>query len=591
MASLSLRNQNLRRWSNAWGLAAALFLGGNPAGLAAGEAGLRISVYATAGDVQGYLAADDRRVKVVEACRRLDISRVFLEGRRGDEYVPPDVLAAARDFLAAQGIDSAGGIATVPGGQYGTRQNEALGWLNWESERTQQDIAGFFRENAPLFGQLIVDDFFCTADTSPPSEQARGARSWSDYRRDRLVSLIEPLMIQPTRLANPATKSILKFPQWYDRFHLFGYDPPRMAAFFDQIWVGTEVRNPKTRRMGYVQPTEGYMNFRWIASIAGDKVVGAWFDHIECSARNFVDQAYLSVLAGARELTLFRLGDVMEGHPGDALLAERLPELRRLAARAREQPPRGIAFYKPPGSDAHDNLYLADYLGMLGLPILPVAGYPATAEVAVLPAQAAADPDILPRMKRHLRAGATLVVTPAFLRRAGAAAKELAGVDVSSSAEPGTMDRVRLSSEGLSLGVPVEVDQGMRADRCRVLIGGSAGGRPLPWLTRRRSGGGRVLVLNVRTFDERDFRETGEWLLAPKPLGVAAIPQALADALRGVLLEPLQVKLNAPAGVSLFLLGENPVLYSFFEGTVRVRLGNRDYEFQGLSITSESRVR
>ena len=120
---------------------------------------------------------------------------------------------------------------------------------------------------------------------------------------------------------------ILKFPQWYDLFQLYGYDPLRMPEYFDEIWVGTEVRDPETRRMGYVQPTQGYMNFRWLASQAGSKVRGAWFDHIECSPQNFLDQAYLSVLAGARELTLFSLNDLMTRHPGDALLAAKWPEL------------------------------------------------------------------------------------------------------------------------------------------------------------------------------------------------------------------------------------------------------------------------
>jgi hypothetical protein len=51
--------------------------------------------------------------------------------------------------------------------------------------------------------------------------------------------------------------------------------------------------------MGFVQPTQGYMNYRWLTDVIGDKVEAAWFDHIECTAQNFVDQAWQSVLAGA----------------------------------------------------------------------------------------------------------------------------------------------------------------------------------------------------------------------------------------------------------------------------------------------------
>jgi hypothetical protein len=540
--------------------------------LSAGEEGLRLSVYATAGDVQRYLAAADHRERVVEVCRSLQVSRIFLEGRRGDEYVAPTTLTEVRDFLARKGIHASGGIATVPGERFGTRQNAALGWLDWESDKTRRDIAGFFAANAPVFDELIVDDFFCTADTSPGSERARGVRSWGEYRRDLLVSLVESLIVQPTRSARSSARLLIKFPQWYDRFHLFGYDPPRMAAAFDQVWVGTEVRDPKTRRMGFVQPTEGYMNFRWLASIADDKVRGAWFDHIECSAQNFVDQAYLSVLAGARELTLFHLGDLMEGHPGDALLASRLPELQTAAERVRGQRREGVAFYKPPGSDADENLYLADYLGMIGLPILPEAHYPDSARVAVLAVQAAADPDVLSRMRRHLRGGATLVLTPAFIRRVGGAASELAGVKAGQASVPATTQEALIGRTRISLPMPLEVDAALKAVRSRAVVRVNVAGRSLPFLTSRQWGGGRVLVLNVRTFSEPDFREAQEWLLAPKRRGLSELPQELADPLRQRLLGPLGVQVNAPAGVALFLFGDGRCLYNFLDHPVGVRL-------------------
>ena len=143
------------------------------------------------------------------------------------------------------------------------------------------------------------------------------------------------------------------------------------------------------------------MPWRWLTSIAGRKVRGAWFDHIECSAQNFVDQAWQSVLAGAQELTLFHLGDLMTPHPGDALLADRMSELHKLAARVRGKSRRGIAFYKPPGSESSENMYLADYLGMIGLPILPAAQYPMEAKVAFLPVQAAADAIVLHCLPAH----------------------------------------------------------------------------------------------------------------------------------------------------------------------------------------------
>ncbi len=540
----------------------------------AAEPPLAVSVYATAADVLRHFAPPEGVERVAPLLKRLQVSRVFLEGRRGDEYVPPETLRAVRNRLTRLGFQTSGGIATVPGKTFGARHDGKLGWLNWEAEKTRTDIARFFTENAAVFDELIVDDFYCTADTSPASEQARGARSWSQYRQDLLVSLIDPMMLRPARATRPAVRLIVKFPQWYDRFHLFGYDPARMPAAFDQVWVGTEVRNPETQRMGFVQPTEGYINFRWLQSVIGDKVRGAWFDHIECTAQNFLDQAYQSVLAGARELTLFHLGDVVDDHPGDALLAAALPELADLAGRVQGRAPRGIACYKPPSSDAADNLYLMDYLAMLGLPIVPAARYPSVARVAILGAQAAADPRLIEKLRVHLATGATLVLTPALVRRLGAVAERLSGVRVSAEAQPDTA----VELEGRKPATPLELDLGLSAPAKLTRMTALVAGRRVPWLTARRAGGGHVLVWNVRTFSEQDYAEVGEVLLPPKKRGLPDLPQEIADELRRTLLAPLGMRLSAPARVGFYLLGDAACLYNFLDRQVSVRLNEQRFE-------------
>ena len=175
--------------------------------------------------------------------------------------------------------------------------------------------------------------------------------------------------------------------------------------------------------MGYVQPTEGYINFRWLRLVAGAKVKGAW-------------------LAGAEELTLFHLGDLMEGHPGHAPFLKAWPEMENLAASVQGREPRGVA-YKPVGSDGDGDLYLPDYLAMAGLPVV------------VLGAHAADDP----HLRDHLKG--TVVVTPALVKRLG---KQPAG----------------------------------------------------------------TILWNISTFTEDDYRATGEWLLAPKPLRLE-LPQRYTE--------------------------------------------------------------
>ncbi|MEI2722181.1 MAG: hypothetical protein V9H26_01170 [Verrucomicrobiota bacterium] len=118
----------------------------------------------------------------------------------------------------------------------------------------------------------------------------------------------------------------------------------------------------------------------------------------------------------------------------------------------------------------------------------------------------------------------------------------------------------------------------MQADAGEVLMTAALPDRKVPFLTRKAVGRGELLVLNVRTFSEQDFRDTGEWLLAPKRRGLPTIPQTLADAIRARLLPPLRVDFHAPSSVQLVLYGKEAWVYSFCDDSVRVQFGRRAFE-------------
>ncbi len=529
---------------------------------------LQMSVFAVAGDVKHYLSTPEGRQQAAATFHKLHITGIFLEGRRGDDYVSAAEMKPIRDFFVAHGFRVSGGIASVPGKTWGVRQNGPYGWLNYQAEKTQREIQEFFRENATIFDEIVIDDFYCSEDTSPESDKARAGRSWGQYRRDLLVSLLQPMIFRPARESNPKIKLILKYPQWYDRFHLFGYEPSRMSVPFDRIWVGTEVRNPETKRMGYVQPFESFVNFRWISSVSGPKVFAAWFDHIDCTAQNFVDQAWQSVLAGAQELTLFRLGDIMEGHPGHALLLRDWDGLSKLRQTIAGLPLGGVPVYKPVNGDSDDNMWLMDNLGMIGIPVKPVAAYPAAAKSVILGVQASGDPEILSKIATHLNAGATIVLTPALLRKLGPEGARLAGATVAAVDKQGQVDHVN----GVELTRPLEVDLSLEAPAANVKLWATTGGQKVPYLVARRSGKGTLLTWNVRTFSETDYAKTNERLLAPAQLGLPVLPQAVADAIREPILKPLNLTLSAPSGVAFYQFGTRRCLYNFLDHPVEVKL-------------------
>ncbi len=543
--------------------------------LAACAESLRVSVFATAPDIVKYLSTPAARDRACERLKRIGATRLFLQGRLQDTYIPPERMRELRDDMIARGFEVAGGLDFVPGKGYGVRQTGKLDWLNFQNPKTREDLAAFFRAQAPLFDEFILDDAFCTDDRSPESERARGNRSWGDYRQRLMVNVLEQSMLAPARAAHPGVKFIVKFPQWYDRFHLYGYEPVRMSELSSRVWVGTETRDPATKRLGYVQPTEGYINYRWLAMVAPGKPEGAWFDFLDCAAQNFVDQAYQSVLAGARELTFWHLGPVMEDHPGNTLFAARLDDLRALAAKVHGRAAEGIAFYKPVASASDENMYLADYLAMFGLPIAPVVSYPDTFRVAFLGVQAAADKQLLTKLRRHLDGGATVIVTPALVRALGREGARLSGVTVSAAAQPTQASEATWHGSSMTLAAPLDVESNVRERGAMVLMRARVGSAEVPMVTSRTVGKGRVIVWNLRTFSEADFEKVGEVLLPPRPLALASLPTELANELRRIALAPLRVTLEAPAGVAYYMLGGAHCLYNFQNGPLDVKLNGR----------------
>jgi len=534
---------------------------------------LRFGSYATSRQVEQLATDADYRAAVWATIERMGITKVYLEVYRGGHTVPPGQLVQVRDWLRERDIAVVGGIATVPGGEVGVRQEGPLGWFNWQNAKTQRDLRRIIRDSAPVFDTFIVDDFLCTGDVSDESRQAKGERSWGAYRRDLLTELAQSVFVGPAKEANPDITMIVKYPQWHDRFHLFGYDTATFPRIFDRVWVGTETRGRHTQRFGFVQPYEGFVNYRWLAGIAGGKIGGAWFDHGDCAEHDFLDQAYTSVLAGAPELVFFNLGNVVAGHPDHAKVAAQFGPLADLAAYVREHPVVGVPAYKPPNSDPAGDMYLMDFLGMLGVPLVPVHEFPAEAPVIFLPAQAAADPDLHDHVKRARARGAHIIVTTSLLvtwPQSGALAAVL-GVDPDIKSDPehtfclgGTLDTP------IDLEAPIPVRPGSDDIICTDGLKGQL------FMRRAPTGSGSVTLLNTHTYSQADFDAVGEVLLCPRPLGLLSLGGPVLAALRSAFNGGTPSVFEGPVSVTYHPFGDGRpgacVIQNFNDQAVDVSL-------------------
>lgn len=535
---------------------------------------LRVSVFVTAMNVENYTDAQWR--EAARLMKNLGATGAYLDVYRDGVSPSAEKLRNARDILRAEGLDAWAGITTTSAPGFGVSYG---GSLCYKEPATIEAVSERVRVAASLFDRLIVDDFFSTNCKCPECEMEKGPRSWSDYFRDVMVEAGSVAILAPAHAQNPGMKVIIKYPQWYDRFDRFGYDVPRQAPLFDGVWVGTETRDPKKEN---VMQYQAFVNYRWIRSVAGAKVGGAWFDQINCDPDVYLEQAVQSVLAGAPELILFQYLPEWFTNANAARLRERMPALREMASRLKDIEPGGIAAYKPPYADPMEEHYIFDYMGMLGLPLAPAAELPRDAIAAFLPAHAAADPEIGRKISAIVSRGGTVLMTSGLLYalKDDTGLMALAGYPARGGVKKATLHTTRFSIAGREVRARSQVLLGarLRPDTAETLVTANLAQSETPFLTRHAApGGGAVLVLNTKTFN---YDEQGTDVRPANYGFVMNMPDEAAQILRDETLKPMGIRLSAPPRVALYLYGRNYIaLTNFNDGPADIILSLE----QGLS--------
>jgi hypothetical protein len=371
----------------------------------------------TAQDVRDHLSTLQGRSEALEFCHRMGISKVYVETFRDGFQAEEPTLRTARDFFRQAGLKVSGCVTTTGIGKPSTGWNVAACFTN---RKTQERLESIFRFSAALFDEIMIDDFFFTDCECSECTAAKGSMSWRQYREKLMLAMSRDRVLGPAREVNPNVKIILKFPQWYDNFQERGYVVDREAALYDRVWVGTETRDPSSDRWGHKQPYEGFFIYRWLADIGGGKTGGGWFDPYGTTPTVYLDQALTTVLAGAPEVFLFHYGDLIspEYRPQADAFAEHRGEFESLSKLVGNWG--GIPAYKPSSSDPGREPYIFDQIGMLAIPLLPTARFPAGARAALFTTSALEDAEFVPRLAAFLKAGGTALVSERLAHRLNA---------------------------------------------------------------------------------------------------------------------------------------------------------------------------
>jgi hypothetical protein len=347
-------------------------------------------------------------VEALEFCRKMGLSKVYVEAFRDGYQAEAPTLKTARDFFRQAGLRVSGCVTTTGIGKPSSGWNVAVCYTN---RKNQERLESIFRFAAGIFDEIMIDDFFFTDCQCSECAAAKGSMSWPQYREKLMLQMARDRVLGPARQVNPKVKVILKFPQWYDSFQERGYVVDRETELFDRIWVGTELRDPSSDEWGHKQQYEGYFIYRWFRDIAGEKTGGGWFDPFGTDAVTYLDQALVTVLAGAPEVFLFHYGSLISSQykeQTEALAARRteFEDLSKLVGNWS-----GIPAYKPVSSEPGNEQFIFDQIGMLAIPLAPTAQFPAKARAALFTLHSLKDVEFVAKLASFLNSGGTALVS------------------------------------------------------------------------------------------------------------------------------------------------------------------------------------
>ena len=340
------------------------------------------------------------------------LDKVYLENHRAQADVPVEKLRVAKEVFESRGIRVSGGI-TSTALVNGKRKPSIFGTFCYTDEEHRALYVRLIEDLASVFDEIILDDFFFTACKCEKCIAAKGKKSWAEYRLG-LMEEFSHVIVDRAKAVNPRMNFIIKYPAWYKSYHETGYNPEKQRDIFDMIYTGTETREAVYNGQ-HLQRYHSYAIMRFLENAAPGKNGGGWIDAggSDDNINRFLEQAELTVLAGAKELTLWNFTAMID--PKTQVLPAMGKDLRRIdAVLDRTGKPVGVPVYEPFNSDGEDLLY--NYLGMGGIAFEPTQEFPKDAPAVFVTRSSAKDPEIVEKIEEYVRKGGNLVMTSGFLK-------------------------------------------------------------------------------------------------------------------------------------------------------------------------------
>ena len=408
---------------------------------AARHKNFKVSVYVRAFEVDKMKDAQWLESTWKTISSQLDVDKIYLETHRDMLLVDDATLEKAKAFFQKQGIEVAGGITYTISEP---NDFETFSYSDPEDRAWVQKVA---EHTARHFDEFLLDDFFFTSSKKDVEIQAKGDRSWTQYRLELMNEAGRNLVVGPAKAVNPKVKVIIKYPNWYDDFQGLGFNLEYGPQIFDGVWTGTETRNPASNQ--HLQNYLSYNIMRYFENISGGRNGGGWVDSggITMSMDRYAEQLFLTAIAKGRDVMLFAYNQLLSvalnpsfrapwqdlgtswnydqmtapfRNGNETVTPTTMARIADVVLRQADElvgklgNPIGINSYKifhAPGEE-----FLQNYLGMIGLPMDMYPSFPEGRKTVLLTAQAATDSDLTAKIERQLKNGGDVVITTGLLK-------------------------------------------------------------------------------------------------------------------------------------------------------------------------------
>ncbi|GHU14527.1 permease [Betaproteobacteria bacterium] len=549
--------------------------------------GFKVSVYTRAYEVEKMKDMHwlDSTWNIISS--QIKIDKIYLETHRDLLIVPSETLEQAKKFFLSKGLEVGGGITyTINEGN----NFETFCYSNPEHRKLVQEIA---EHTAKHFDDFILDDFFFTSCKSDIEIKAKGTKTWTQYRLDIMTDAGKNLIVGPAKKVNPKVKVIIKYPNWYDHFQGLGFNLQTGPQIFDGVWSGTETRDPSTAQ--HLQNYLGYNIVTYFDNLRPGHNYGGWVDSggSNMGMDRYAEQLWLTFFAKAPEIALFaynqlignQLNPQIHRTPwqglGTSFVYDDMMKpvnlngqtvtgttIARAAGYTFEQinafisklgKPIGIKSYKPFHELGDD--FLTNYLGMIGLPMDIHPEFPTDQKVVLLTEQAKGDPNIAEKIKAQLVKGNDVVITSGLLHAIPnkiAEIAELRALDLKALVNDfGTAGKS--NKDILITQVKYQTNDAWEiVSAGRPLTGGTMG---FPMVLRAIYSAGNLYVITIPD----DYSNLYD------------LPQGILNSFRQILSKDLDLRIDAPAKVSLFLYDNGTfIVENFLDEPVTFKINAKE---------------